>query len=370
MISYILLGLIFTSIFTLKSIFFNYAFSSSLSFIYPFEILALISYNSRFVGINDCIDCMNIFIEWLLLGWLGLPLENDAVKIMIPDDEFILDNMKIVILISWLISFMVTIIIKAIHYRCRFGRVYISNIFKVILKFFMTNYTSLLLWAFVSFIKKNSFYVVKFWFELFNLGLFLFLLFGIKSIIMYIMYGNKRVFYRSIYMFIHSKFKKNKKLWLIFTLLFKDILIVPTSLMIIDSNIRLNSIIVNYLLVGIMLVYSIICFKINPYIYIADRKDYVYTNIMNVMSLIYIIMNELSLYLDSNSVFILWVIKSVILLLMIIIVIIMCYKNYIVEKRKNRNKKDDTLISIEIPKNHMQYKETRPRLPTSIDLDV
>ena len=39
MIGYILLGLIFTSIFTIKSILFNYAFSSSFNFIYQLELL-------------------------------------------------------------------------------------------------------------------------------------------------------------------------------------------------------------------------------------------------------------------------------------------------------------------------------------------
>lgn len=364
MIAYILLGLIFTSFFTVKSLFFNYAFSSSLCFIYPFEILALITYNSKYVSFNNCIDCMNILIEWILLGWLGLPLENNAIKLLIPNDDLILDNMKIVILVSWLIALSITLIVKAFHYRCKYGIVYISNIIKVLLKFCFTNYTPLLLWSLVSFIKKNSLYVVKFWFELFNLGLFLFLLFGVKSLIMYILYGDKRVFYRSMYMFIHNRFKKNNKLWLVFVFFMKDLLILPTSLMLMNTNSSLNNIIVNYILVGLMIIYSIINFKINPF-KINERNDYFNINIVNLLSLIFIFFNEISLYLTNDkTVFILWIVKSIILVILLGFSLTICYKNYQIEKQLSDNKKNDIIQEFEITKFNDRT------LPTSIDIDV
>jgi len=357
MIGYILLGLIFTSIFTIKSILFNYAFSSSFNFIYQLELIGLLSYNSKYVGFKNCLDCFNVFTEWILLGWIGLPLENDTVKNVIPDDNFIMDSMKIIIFVSWLISFILTLLIKIVHYYCKFGKVYCSNIKKVVLKFFLSNYTPMLLWSLVSFIKENSFQIIKFWFELSNLFLFLFLVFVLKSIIFYILYGKKRIFYKSIYMFLHNRFKPNFKLWMIFNLFMKDLLIIPISFMIMNKKFSYNYLIVNYILVFYLIVYTIVNAAVDPFKNTV-RRDFMVTNIVNYSSIFFVLFNELSLYLDNDSIYGLWVIKMTIIAIMLIFVITSSVRNYFIEK-KNRKDNDKNTIELE-----------EVNLPTCKDIDV
>tara|TARA_B110000902_G_C14282327_1_gene577413 strand:- start:2702 stop:3778 length:1077 start_codon:yes stop_codon:yes gene_type:complete len=358
MIGYILLGLIFTSIFTIKSLLFNYAFSSSFNFIYQLELIALLSYNSKYVGIKECMDCFNIFTEWILLGWIGLPFENETVKNVIPDDNFVMDSMKIIILVSWLISFIITLIIKVIHYYCRFGKVYCSNINKVILKFFLSNYTSMLLWSLVSFIKENSFQIIKFWFELSNLLLFIFLSFVMKSIIIYILYGKKRIFYKSIYKFIHYRFKSNFKLWMIFNLVMKDLLVIPVSIMIMNKSFSYNYLIVNYILVLYLIIYTVVNALIDPF-KVTTRKDFIVTNIINFISLFFVLFNELSLYVDNDYIYGLWVVKTIIISILLLFIFMVSIRNYCIEKKHRDNyKKIDDIEMIEIS------------LPTSQDIDV
>lgn len=358
MIGYILLGLIFTSIFTIKSILFNYAFSSSFNFIYQLELIGLLSYNSKYIGFKECTDCFNIFTEWILLGWIGLPLENDTVKNVIPDDNFIMDSMKIIIFVSWLISFILTLLIKIIHYYCKFGKIYCSNIKKVVLKFFLSNYTPMLLWSLVSFIKENSFQIIKFWFELSNLFLFLFLIFVMKSIILYILYGKKRIFYKSIYKFIHYRFKPNFKLWMMFNLFMKDLLVIPISFMIMNQSFSYNYLIVNYILVFYLLVYTIVNILINPF-KITTRRDYMVTNVVNYSSLFFVLFNELSLYLDEKSLYGLWIVKMIIISFMLVFVITSSVRNYCIEKKNRDNDKKSDDIELNLL-----------NLPTCKDIDV
>ena len=358
MIGYVLLGLIFTSIFTVKSILFNYAFSSSFNFIYQLELIGLLSYNSKYIGIKTCLDCFNIFTEWVLLGWIGLPLENKTVKNIIPDDNFIMDTMKIIIFISWLISFIITVLVKITHYYCKFGRVYCSNVNKVILKFFLSNYTPILLWSLFSFIKENSFQLIKFWFELLNLFLFLFLIFVMKSIIFYILYGQKRVFYKSIYQFLHHRFKPNFKLWILINLFMKDILVIPISLMILNQEYEYNYLIVNYILVFYLVCYTLINFFINPF-KTTLRKDYIITNIINFSSLFFVLINEFSLYTDEPTIYSLWIVKMIIISSLLLLITIFSIRNYFIEKKIIKQKKNDNI-----------YEQNMIELPTFKDIDV
>lgn len=349
MIEYLLLGLIFTSIFTIKSLFFNYGFSSSYNFIYQLEIIGLLTYNSKYVGVKQCLDCFNIFVEWLLLGWVGLPLENETVNSIVQNNS-LNDIMRVIILISWLISLLITLIVKIINYKCK-NKVYLTNIIKVVIKFFLSNYTSLLLWSLVSFIKETTFHQIKFWFELFNLFLFLFLIFGLKSIILYILYGQNRLYYKSIYMFLHNRFKPKFKLWFFVNLLFKDLLIIPTCLIVMNSNNNNNYLIVNYLLIFYLALYSVISFVVKPFKSNA-RKDNNIINIVNLLTFVYIIFNEFSLYLDENVQYILWILKMVVIFITVVLIIITFIKNYKIEKEIKLIKKSDSrllLDNIELP---------------------
>tara|TARA_B100000768_G_scaffold148241_1_gene142113 strand:- start:9308 stop:10462 length:1155 start_codon:yes stop_codon:yes gene_type:complete len=377
MIEYLLLGLIFTSIFTVKSLFFNYAFSSSYNFIYQMEIIGLITYNSKYVGLKKCSDCFNIFIEWLLLGWLGLPLENETINSIIYSQsesnntvnttiysqsesnnttditniESTLSTLNditiIIILISWIISFLITLLVKIINYRCK-KSLNLTNIKKIILKFCLSNYTPLLLWSMVSFIKETSFHFIKFWFELSNLFLFLFLIFGLKSIILYILYGQNRLYYKSIYMFLHNRFKPRFKLWFFVNLLFKDALILPTCLIVLNNSNQYNYLIVNYLLIFYQILYTLISFYIKP-LKQNNRNDNRVINVVNIFTIVYIIFNEFSLYLDKTSGYPLWIIKIIIIFVMTIYVLYACYKNYKIEKFLKISKKTDNKFLLELP---------------------
>ena len=63
------------------------------------------------------------------------------------------------------------------------------------------------------------------------------------------------------------------------------------------------------------------------------------TNIVNYLSLFFCLFNELSLYLDKDSIYGLWVVKMTIITVMLIFVITSSIRNYCIEKKNRKNEK-------------------------------
>ena len=86
-------------------------------------------------------------------------------------------------------------------------------------------------------------------------------------------------------MFLHNRFKPNFKLWMIFNLFMKDLLIIPTSFMIMNQKFSYNYLIVNYILVFYLIVYTIVNAVLDPFKN-TKRRDFMVTNIVNYLSIL------------------------------------------------------------------------------------
>ena len=143
-------------------------------------------------------------------------------------------------------------------------------------------------------------------------------------------------------MFVHNRFKPQYKLWYLVNLFFKDILILPISLIITNNNNITSHIVINYILVLYLIGYTIISYIVKP-LKENNRNDNTTINIINIISLLYVFFNEISLYSDKYIYFILCIVKMVILIILLLFAFIVCYKNYMIDKKIIESKKLDNI---------------------------
>lgn len=119
----------FSLIFLIKSFFLNYFYYDSNLFHFPIEISSLIISSNKYLWSEH--------INWILLGWTGLPEEFSYLN------KFD-DYQWLYIFISWLISFFIYNIIYLIIERNKYNlyKLRINNF-----KFLLINYLSLYIWS-------------------------------------------------------------------------------------------------------------------------------------------------------------------------------------------------------------------------------
>lgn len=331
--NFIEIGIIFTLFFFIRSLWLNYSYTSSLVYLFQIELIGLLAYNDFSIDVNNCIGCINSFVEWLLLGWVGLPHEITTIDKIEGHYEYL----TLLIMISWIISYFLILGIKTIHYCCKNNFVTRYNIYKISLRFLFSNYTPLLLWSMASLLINNNYHYIKFWFEFFCLFLFLGLLFGLPSLYFNIMFGSRRVINRSHYTFLFRRYKKNKKLWLMVILLFKILLLSIVPLQIYNEKMNFNRQIINYIIYFIFILYFIFNEVFKPYKK-SKRNDAKHLRNFNILTTVYLIINEISVWIPNHEVF--WILKTIIIVFYIIYLLSISFINYFITRNEIQQKKD------------------------------
>jgi hypothetical protein len=312
-------------IFTIKSLWLNYFYSTSLCYLFQMETIGLLVLNQDYKFINKSI------LEILLIGFIGIPSEIDFLNNFSNNINYNINykNLMINSLLSLLISLIIVTIIKLINYYYYFKKIEKDMITKILIKFFITNYLPLLLLNGIYIYYNYNIYIQKnIFIDTFNIYFIIFLIFVIPSYYLKILYGNKRYIYKKKFNSLFIRFKPKYKLWFLFLLLSKNIYFLAVLLKIlgiIDNN---------YIIYGINLIKIYLEFKNSPYM-ISVRNDNKYNNLFNIINVIFMIINEIHYWIKLNFI---EYIKLFIILKLLIIIIYLSIRNIKLNKQiKNDN---------------------------------
>jgi len=192
---------IFSSIFLIRSLLITASFKYSLIYLFPLEIISLSLLSSP--------NLLNSTLNWILLGWIGLPTELDDLNDV---DDYKWTS----ILISWICSYILYIL----YYLCKECNLWTKWSFRSYsLKFVIINYLPLYLWNLNRlFNQENSFYS-----ELISLFIFCLITFVFPSLLFNLIYGDKLTLYRRKFPYLVQYYKAPYKWYLLYQILIKDI---------------------------------------------------------------------------------------------------------------------------------------------------
>merc|ERR1712166_855912 len=122
-----------------------------------------------------------------------------------------------------------------------------------------------------------------------------------------------------------------------------------------NKSFSYNYLIVNYILVLYLIIYTGVNALIDPF-KVTTRRDFIVTNIINFISLFFVLFNELSLYVNNDYIYGLWIVKTIIISILLFFIVMISIRNYCIEKKHRDNNKKVEMIEIS--------------LPTSQDIDV
>jgi hypothetical protein len=326
-------------IFTIKSLWLNYFYSTSLCHLFQIETLGLLVINQNYQFIDKSI------LELLLLGFIGLPSEIEYVNNNMFSHMFSPSKNPssfyiniLLLLLSWILSLLIVFIFKIINYYIRFKKIEKEMIFKIIIKFFITNYLPLLLLNFLYLYHQtiNNKYIYTL-----NIYLIVLLIFVLPSLYLKILYGNRRYVDKKKYISLFIRFKPSHKLWFLFLLLMKNLYFISFILKVLLFDKNYNYL-YNYLIYLINFTKIYLEYKYQPYT-ITDRKDNKFNGIFNIITIIFIIFNEINYWININ---IIEYIKLLILLKILLMIIYLSIRNFKLNNVINNNIQSLNLINL------------------------
>lgn len=324
--------LLLTFILTVKSLWLNYFYSTSLCHLFQIETIGLLILNQDYKFINK--SFLEIFLIGFI-GFIGLPAEINLIKNY--------ENINLIfILVSWILSLIIVFIIKIINYYIRFKKIEKEMVYKIIIKFFITNYLPLLLLNFLYLYYQtiNNKYIYTF-----NVYLILILIFVLPSTYLKILYGNRRYIDKKKYTSLFIRFKPKYKLWFLFLLLIKNLLFITFILKIVYFDKKYNYL-YNYLIYLINFCKIYLEYKYQPY-NINIRNDNKFNNIFNIITIIFTIFNEINYWININIIInIIEYIKLFILFKIFVIVIYLSIRNFKLNNIINNNIQNSNLINL------------------------
>jgi hypothetical protein len=297
-------------LYSIKSLMLNYFYSTSLCYLFQIETLGLLIINQNYEFINKNL------IELFLIGIIGIPIELEYILLL----ELIL------------LSLIIVFIVKIINYYIRFKKIEKPMIFKIIIKFFITNYLPLLLlnfaYLYYQTVKNKYIYTI-------NIYLIVILLFVLPSIYLKILYGNRRYVDKKKYTSLFIRFKPRYKLWFLFLLFLKNLYFICIILKTLYFDQKYKYV-YNYLIYFINFTKIYLEYKYQPFNN-NSRNDNKYNNLFNIISIIFIIFNEITFWININ---IIEYIKFLLLFISLIMVIYLSIRNF----KLNKNINDANLI--------------------------
>jgi hypothetical protein len=307
--------LLLTFVLTVKSLWLNYFYSTSLCHLFQIESIGLLVINQDYKFINKS------FLEIFLLGFIGLPSEIEVLNNY--------ENINLIfILISWILALLLVFMIKSINYYLHFKKLEKEMLLKIIVKFFITNYLPLILLNFIYIYYQT---ILNKYIYTLNIYLIIILIFVIPSIYLKILYGNKRYIDKKKYTSLFIRFKPKYKLWFLFLLFMKNLLFISFIFNIYFQNYKY---IYNYLIYLINFIKIFLEYKYQPYNNNV-RNDNKFNNYFNLILIIFIISNEINYWIKFNLI---EYFKLFIILLTIIFIIYLSIRNF----KLNKNINNDT----------------------------
>jgi len=303
--------LLITFIFTIKSLWLNYFYSTSLCHLFQIETIGLLVINQKFLYgfMNKSI------LELLLIGFIGLPSEIEYVNDKNSSGFYI----NILLLLIWILSLIIVIIFKLVNYYIKFKKIEKEMINKIIIKFFITNYLPLLLLNFINIYYQN---VNNKYIYTFNIYLIIILLFVLPSTYLKILYGNRRYVDKKKYTSLFIRFKPKYKLWFLFLLFMKNLYFCCIILkLFIDPK---YNYIYNYLIYLINFTKIYLEYKYKPY-NITIRNDNKFNYIFNIITIIFIIFYEINYWIN---IYIIEYIKLFIISITLLTIIYLSIRNF------------------------------------------
>ena len=194
--------LLLTGLFLIKNIIFFYFFN---------HFYLILSFDLIGLAIGSTSLSWSYILEWLLLGWVGLPDELQFLS----NDYFQFNPWAPTI--SWSIIFVIYNIYNLIKNKCD-----IYKLVDVNLKFMMINYLPISLWNLHRVVDVDS---DSFWPLFSNLMFFTIMAFGLLSLIFYFTYGPHLRFYREKFYFLISDYHPKYKWFNLFSFIFKLLMV-------------------------------------------------------------------------------------------------------------------------------------------------
>jgi hypothetical protein len=190
--------LLLSGLFLIKNLLFFYFFH---------HFYLIISFDLIGLSIGSSYLSWSYILEWLLIGWVGLPDELQFLA----NDYFSFNPWAPTI--SWLIIYGIFNI-----YNLIINKLNKNKFIEMNLKFMMINYLPISLWNLHRIIDIGS---DSFWPLFSNLMLFNTMAFGLLSLIFYFTYGPHLRYYREQFYFLISDFHPKFKWFNLFTFIFK-----------------------------------------------------------------------------------------------------------------------------------------------------
>jgi hypothetical protein len=298
---------IFSFLFFAKTALLSYFFSNYLIFLlYPLEISGLSLLNSNETIDDELILNLNTYLRWTTINWIGI---DEDYKIFEQLENETPNNYTI--LLSWLLTFTLYQFYYLIYSKIKKIRLNKFNWIRFNLKYLIINYFSFFTWNLFILFKIDN---MNFWIALVNILIFNFVTFWFPSLIFYFIYGDELFFYRNTFSFLIESFNIKYKYYGIILLSLKSLCgfyLLFYNYMPVESK---------YLLFFFNFLYL---FLMNKYRVFKQHK-----NDFNVITLISIIINILSIVENYYPITLAFIITKYILVGLYISIVIFYCRNF------------------------------------------